>query len=867
MIEQNQEEIKMEYKLPDFINENKDIGRKPDDFEILQVLGKGAFSQVLKVKSKKNFGIYAMKKIDIEALLKKYKRKKYYENEKLLIKKLTHPNVIKCYDILEENKFLYFIMEFMNNKDLESFNIAKNDFHTSIEEGKLWQIFYKCLDGLNYIHEQGIIHRDIKLSNIFLDDDLNVKIGDFNISAVQNVEFAKKFSNDEEDINDLMNGLTFLGTPGYIPPEIEFGSDYDQKVDVYSMGIAFFELCYGYNPQSEDDEDKKNACNFSKELKAFISYMMKSNPKKRPSSKEAMLIAKENFIKTYVKNTSIEAVFSCFYSFPNFNQYFSNSEEANFISNGKKDIAQMCLKAILSMKNNDEKKINDNLYNLRKICEKEGLEVKGDNIEIDPVNFIIFFIKKLNSELNQICSNTNNKKLSEKEQIRRFKILSKTYHFPPGKERYYYKLFLYCYNIKILSFISKNFFSYLITERTCKNCKTSRKYLSQIYFLPINVSILKQIMENNNYAISLQNGLNYLTKTCINIDKKKEMICKTCNNVSEFIETKNFYHTSKNLIIVLDRGENCVNIAFVDFEENLSLKNMDEKLDQVNYKLTGIIVKINEKYISFIKINNIWVSSKGQQTNFEQAKKCGIVVALFYYSENNLSIENKENIDLSKIQLDEPTFMDKKQYSNIMKSLKNKNNSGIYQQNNQQQFNGIINPQQMGMGFNNPQQNEYGNPQQPGFNIPPPIGYGNPQQTGYNIPPPSGFNPQEVRYVNQQFENEQSYTCNEMGGIFSQINKNITESYNNLNNNSQNSNQMNNSNNSLINSNNNITNSQFGNNSMNPDNNIYNTQFGNNSINPNNNIYNSQFGNNNTNTTVVKEKSNEIHFDNNVGWL
>ena len=266
MIEQNQEEIKMEYKLPDFINENKDIGRKPDDFEILQVLGKGAFSQVLKVKSKKNFGIYAMKKIDIEALLKKYKRKKYYENEKLLIKKLTHPNVIKCYDILEENKFLYFIMEFMNNKDLESFNVAKNDFHTSIEEGKLWQIFYKCLDGLNYIHEQGIIHRDIKLSNIFLDDDLNVKIGDFNISAVQNVEFAKKFSNDEEDINDLMNGLTFLGTPGYIPPEIEFGSDYDQKVDVYSMGIAFFELCYGYNPQSEDDEDKKNACNFSKEL-------------------------------------------------------------------------------------------------------------------------------------------------------------------------------------------------------------------------------------------------------------------------------------------------------------------------------------------------------------------------------------------------------------------------------------------------------------------------------------------------------------------------------------------------------------------------------------------------------------------------
>ena len=72
---QNNEESLIEYKLPDFINENKEIGDNPDDFEILQVLGSGAFSQVLKVRSKKNSGIYALKKINITKIFKKYRRR------------------------------------------------------------------------------------------------------------------------------------------------------------------------------------------------------------------------------------------------------------------------------------------------------------------------------------------------------------------------------------------------------------------------------------------------------------------------------------------------------------------------------------------------------------------------------------------------------------------------------------------------------------------------------------------------------------------------------------------------------------------------------------------------------------------------
>ena len=105
IIEQNNEEPLMGYKFPDFINKDNDIGSKSDDFEVLQVLGHGGFSQVLKVKSKKNFGIYAMKKIDKEKIIKKFKDKKYYFNEKVIVKQLSHPYIIKCYKAFEDSNY------------------------------------------------------------------------------------------------------------------------------------------------------------------------------------------------------------------------------------------------------------------------------------------------------------------------------------------------------------------------------------------------------------------------------------------------------------------------------------------------------------------------------------------------------------------------------------------------------------------------------------------------------------------------------------------------------------------------------------------------------------------------------------------
>ena len=179
IIESNNNDQLFVYKIPEYINESKEeIGNKEEDFEILQVIGSGSFSQVFKVKSYRNHNIYAMKKVNIE----NSENVDYLENEVKILTKLNHPNIVKCYKVFrdEKNKYIYFIMELMNNGDLDSYKKCFEDFEKYPDEKILWKIFYDCLKGLEYIHSEELIHRDIKPKNLFFDENLKIKIGDFN---------------------------------------------------------------------------------------------------------------------------------------------------------------------------------------------------------------------------------------------------------------------------------------------------------------------------------------------------------------------------------------------------------------------------------------------------------------------------------------------------------------------------------------------------------------------------------------------------------------------------------------------------------------------------------------------------------------
>ena len=677
MIKKNNGDQLIEYKLPDFINQNVyNLGNNPNDYEVLQVLGGGGFSKVLKVKSKTNFGIYAMKKVDMAHIIEEEELSpKYFENEVLFLKKLNHPNIIKCYNIFQEKQYLYFIMEFMNNGDLKSYNEGIIKMNVRIPEDKLWEIFYKCLSGLDYIHKEKIVHRDIKLENLFLDDKFNVKIGDFNVSAIIDKNAAMKFADNTNQAQNLMNTNTTLGTYGYQAPEIG-KRQYNQKVDIYSMGISFYELCFGHKP------GKKMEINdgfYSNEIISFIYTMIDNDENKRPTCNQLMSYAKVFFIKTYVKNSSVEAALFCFSNFQNFDQYFSNNDVVNYIYELKKEVSGACVSVIQSMKTNNENQKKRDLYELRKILEKEGLDIKSDNKEIDPGNFINFFISKLNSELNETVSDSN--KINDNEQIRRYKILSKNYSFPPGQEESSFNLILNTYNRKILSFISRNFFSFIKIKRQCFNCQNISCYFSKLFFIPININILRQKVGHFG-NIHLKNAIETLKSTYNIIDDQKGIKCSKCNQISQFGEVKNFYHIAKNLIFIFDRGENLEHNNFINFDEFMSLNGTDiERYNLINYYLVGIIVKFKDEYISFIKINNIWLSSNGQQFMFENIKNFGIVVALFYYSNDNILI------------LDSFQNNNQPQFNNNFNSgnqiMMNNNPQQINQFNNNQNFNGI----------------------------------------------------------------------------------------------------------------------------------------------------------------------------------
>ena len=238
----------------------KRIGSKFDDFEVLQELGAGAFGTVYKVCSKLNKNIYAMKKLNISEL--REQNPKAYQlalNETEFLSELTRssnqPNIIKYYKHFVEGDFLYIIIEFIENGDMESFIEAHKAVGQHIPEEELWNIFLQCMKGLSYVHKMGVIHRDIKPANLLMDNNMTIKLGDFGVSAIkineneESNQYTNANYNFKKATDELQYHGTVVGTAPYMAKELMERTEYDQKVDVYAMGVSFFEMCYYHLPK------------------------------------------------------------------------------------------------------------------------------------------------------------------------------------------------------------------------------------------------------------------------------------------------------------------------------------------------------------------------------------------------------------------------------------------------------------------------------------------------------------------------------------------------------------------------------------------------------------------------------------------
>jgi serine/threonine protein kinase len=123
------------------------------------------------------------------------------------------------------------------------------------DEDEIWRIFRQIVEGLNHIHSQGIIHRDLKPENIFLDASGAVKIGDFGLATSgtkMTTTTTSSFRNAKDNTVTYESLTVGIGTPFYLAPEQnKVGAHYNQKVDIYSLGIIFFEMCHPFKTKME----------------------------------------------------------------------------------------------------------------------------------------------------------------------------------------------------------------------------------------------------------------------------------------------------------------------------------------------------------------------------------------------------------------------------------------------------------------------------------------------------------------------------------------------------------------------------------------------------------------------------------------
>jgi len=200
--------------------------------------------------------------------------------EVLLQKKMKHINVIRLYEIFESPQNIYIVMEYAANGDLLEYVKKKG----KLAESEVRKLFKGIVYGLAHIHCRNVIHRDIKLDNIFLDNENNPKIGDFGVSR----QITKFEEMDEQ-----------CGTPAYLAPEIIENQGYEGfYADRWSLGIVLYAMACAAVPYKAENLESLGKtirsttigfpCKLSSDLKDLIHGLLEIEPKERFSIPEIL---------------------------------------------------------------------------------------------------------------------------------------------------------------------------------------------------------------------------------------------------------------------------------------------------------------------------------------------------------------------------------------------------------------------------------------------------------------------------------------------------------------------------------------------------------------------------------------------------
>ncbi|KAG6586494.1 mitogen-activated protein kinase kinase 1-like [Cucurbita pepo subsp. pepo] len=264
------------------------------DLDSIKVIGKGNGGVVQLVRHKWTNQFFALKVIQMNA---EESRCRLVAQELKINQLAQNPYIVVCYQIFYDNGAIFIILEYMDGGSLA--DLLKKV--GTILEPYLAAICYQVLKGLIYLHhEEHVIHRDLKPSNLLINHRGEVKITDFGVSAIL------------ASTSDLAH--SFVGTYTFMSPERISGGKYDNKSDIWSLGLVLLECATGQFPYTPPDKDKgwegffdvmlavvelaspSAPEQFSPEFCSFISSCLHKDPQQRSSARELLV---HPFIKKF----------------------------------------------------------------------------------------------------------------------------------------------------------------------------------------------------------------------------------------------------------------------------------------------------------------------------------------------------------------------------------------------------------------------------------------------------------------------------------------------------------------------------------------------------------------------------------------
>ena len=564
-------------------------------------LGKGAFGEVWKVTHENSKKIYCIKMMS---------KREIYEQQLInqinkeisIMYNINHPYSIKLYNHFEDNDKLYLIMEPASNGNLYSF--IENNKNQKIKSNEtIKKIIIQTIEIIKYLHSKDIIYRDIKPENILLDKDNNIKLCDYGwASYLTKDQFCK----------------VYCGTPEYVSPEMVKKYPYNEKVDIWGIGVLIFELLFGYPPFSSNfNEDRYNnikegKINWPKEIndkdaKDLIGKILKINPNERLSLEE---IEKHPWlIGTYNKMKEDKQT----------NDTFENKEltqtqiyKNNIMNNGISKLFNSDKKSLSKLYSYNELE-NDGSFSTKEILniykiENKQLRLKILKVEEDNKN-----LQKKCCDYNDVCY--LNKKLNKKIDENNKQILSlkskcqQKDEIIKDKEKKITELLLQNNEYKKLENIKKE---YTIMEEELINLK---KILEQK-----NININNSTSNEEDIKIFLNNFLDGFKLE----NSKLSIYNQTKNNLTKEIIKNQFDEHSKNIKNIFEKNsfDNSKAYQIIEYlnnkmEELYGYKTKAERYQSQTEMLLNEQKILKEQIIVYRKI----VTESKKMTEFVKESK------------------------------------------------------------------------------------------------------------------------------------------------------------------------------------------------------------------------------------------------------